>query len=103
MADSNPPLSVRVADFLEMVATRIREMSVDRAAVGVTWAAIGVILVVAAVTAIFWLLVGIFRILGALIGTETAYAVVGLVLILVGAFVWSRRFPEDATSEQERP
>ena len=101
MAESNPPLSARIADFLEMVANRIRELSVDRAATGITWAAIGLILVVAGVTAVFWLLVGIFRVLGTLIGTETAYAVVGLALILVGAFVWSRRFPQDRTSQQE--
>jgi len=101
MADSNPPLSARIADFLEVLANRIRELSVDRAATGITWAAIGLILLVTGVMVIFWLLVGIFRALGTLIGTETAYAVVGLVLILVGAFVWSRRFPQDQASQQE--
>lgn len=101
MADTNPPLSSRVADFLELIANRIRELSVDRAATGITWAAIGIILVAVAFMAVFWLLVGIFRALGTLIGTETAYAVVGLILILVGAFVWSRRYPQDRASEQE--
>lgn len=101
MSEQNPPLSVRVADGLEQVATKIREMSVDRAALAITWAAVGVILFVAGVTAVIWLLVGIFRALGTLMGTETAYAVVGLVLILVGAFVWSRRYPQDKPSQQE--
>ena len=105
MADSNPPLSARLADLLETIATRIREMSVDRAATGITWAAIGVIALFAGLTALFWLLVGIFRILGTLMGTETAYAVVGLLLILAGALVWSRRYPQDRaqdhTSKQE--
>lgn len=101
MSDQNPPLSARVADGLEQVATKIRELSVDRAALAITWAAVGVILVVAAVMAVVWLLVGIFRALGTLMGTETAYAVVGLVLILVGAFVWSRRYPQDRPSQQE--
>ncbi|MCL1597581.1 MAG: hypothetical protein M3094_00225 [Actinomycetia bacterium] len=101
MVEPNPPLSARVADFLEMVANRIRELSVDRAATGITWAAIGLIIVVTSVMAVFWLLVGIFRALGTLIGTETAYAAVGLILILVGAFIWSRRFPQDRTSQQE--
>jgi len=80
-------------------------MTVDRAATGVTSTAIGVIAVVAGFMAIFWLLVGIFRILGTLMGTETAYAVVGLILILVGAILWSRRYPQDkkqdTTSHQE--
>ena len=101
MSEQQPSLSVRVADGLEQVATKVREMSVDRAAVAVTWAAVGVILLVAATTALVWLLVGIFRALGTLMGTETAYAVVGLVLILVGAFVWSRRYPQDRPSQQE--
>jgi len=101
MTESNPPLSVRIADFLEMIANRVREMSVDRAASAITWAAVGVILLVTAVIVVFWLLVGIFRALGTLIGQETAYVVVGLVLVLVGAFVWSRRYPQDRASQQE--
>lgn len=101
MAEPNPPLSTRVADLLELLANRIRELSVDKAAMGITWAAVGLILLVAGIVAIFWLLVGIFRALGTLIGTETAYAVVGLILILAGAFVWSRRYPQDRPSQQE--
>ncbi len=101
MSDQNPPLSTRVADGLEQIATKIRELSVDRAALAITWAAVGVVLVVAALTAVLWLLVGIFRALGTLMGTETAYAVVGLILILVGAFVWSRRYPQDRPTQQE--
>ncbi len=105
MADSHQPLSARVADLLETVATRVRETSVDKAASGITWAAIGLIAVFLGATAVLWLLVGIFRILGTLMGTETAYAVVGLLLILVGALVWSRRYPQDrkrnSTSQQE--
>jgi hypothetical protein len=102
MSEQNPSISVRVADGLEQVATKIRELSVDRAAVAITWAAVGLILLVAGITAVVWLLVGIFRALGTLLGDiNTAYAVVGLVLILGGAFVWSRRYPQDRTSQQE--
>ena len=101
MPEQNPSIPVRVADGLEQLATKIRELTVDRAAVAVTWAAVAVMLVAGAITAIIWLLVGIFRALGTLMGTETAYAVVGLILILVGAFVWSRRYPQDRPSQQE--
>jgi hypothetical protein len=101
MPEQNQSIPVRVADGLEQLATKIRELTVDRVAVAVTWAAVAVILTAAAITAIIWLLVGIFRALGTLMGTETAYAVVGLVLILVGAFVWSRRYPQDKPSQQE--
>lgn len=101
MPEQNPSIPVRVADGLEQLATKIREMTVDRAAVAVTWAAVGVIAFMAGVTAVIWLLVGIFRALGTLMGTETAYTVVGLILILVGAFVWSRRYPQDRSAQQE--
>ena len=100
MAEPTPPLSVRVADFLEQVATRIRELSVDRAANAITWAAVGLILFIGGLLAVIWLLVGIFRVLGTLMGQETAYAVVGVLLILVGAFVWSRRYPQDRTPQE---
>ncbi|MGI9584659.1 MAG: hypothetical protein ACR2N7_03620, partial [Acidimicrobiia bacterium] len=76
MAQTNPPLSARIADLLELIATKVREMTVDRAATAVTWAAIAILLIAGAVMAAFWLLVGIFRALGTLMGTETAYAVV---------------------------
>ncbi len=100
MPQSHPPLSARIADYLELIAVKVREMTVDRAATAVTWTAVAMILVVGAVMAVFWLLVGIFRALGTLIGTETAYAVVGVVLIIIGAFVWSRRYPQDQTPQE---
>lgn len=100
MDEPTQPLSVRVADYLEMIATRIRELSVDRAANAITWTAVGLILFVGALLVLIWLLVGIFRILGTLMGQETAYAVVGVLLILVGAFVWSRRYPQDRTPQE---
>ena len=98
--NSNQPLSARVADQLESVATKIREMTVDRAANAVTWAAVGLVLFVGVLLAVIWLLVGIFRILGTLMGVETAYAVVGVLLIIIGAFVWSRRYPQDQTPQE---
>jgi len=102
MADPIPPLSARIADLLEMIATKVREMSVDRAAVAITWTAVALLLFTAGVMAIFWLLVGIFRALGALMGDiETAYAVVGIILIIAGAVIWVRRYPQDRTPHEE--
>lgn len=102
MADSTPPLSARIADLLEMIATKVREMSVDRAAVAITWTAVALLLITAGFMAIFWLLVGIFRALEALMGDiETAYVVVGIILIIAGAFVWIRRYPQDREPREE--
>lgn len=95
MADSTQPLSARIADTLELIATKVREMTVDRVATAITWIAVGIILLAAIAMALFWLLVGIFRALGALMGMETAYAVVGAILIIAGAIIWVRRYPQD--------
>jgi hypothetical protein len=100
MPQSKTPLPARIADYLELIAVKIREMTVDRAATAVTWTAVAVVLVIGAIMAVFWLLVGIFRALGTLIGTETAYVAVGVVLIIIGAFVWSRRYPQDRTPQE---
>ncbi|MEZ5175065.1 MAG: hypothetical protein R2823_02515 [Acidimicrobiia bacterium] len=95
MAETKQPLSARIADLLEMIATKVRAMTVDRAAVAITWIAVGLIVLTAMSMALFWLLVGMFRALGALMGQETAYAVVGAVLLVGGAIVWIRRYPQD--------
>jgi uncharacterized membrane protein len=100
MAESNAPLSVRIADLLEEIAAKIRSLSVDRAANVITWGAIALLLFTGAMLVVIWLLVGIFRLLGTLIGTETAYAVVGLILIFIGAFIWARRYPQDRTPQE---
>ena len=101
MADSTQPLSARIADTLETVATKVREMTVDRVATAITWIAVGLILFAAIAMALFWLTVGIFRALGALMGMETAYAVVGAILIIVGAIIWVRRYPQDRSPRSE--
>jgi len=101
MTEQNANVSARIADGLEHVATKIREFTVDRAAVGITWAAVGLLLIVGGVIAVYWLLVGIFRALGTLIGMESAYALVGSFLIIAGAVAWSRRYPQDRPSQKE--
>jgi predicted phage tail protein len=101
MPEPKQPLSARIADLLEMIATKIREMTVDRAAVAVTWIAVGVVLLAAVSMALFWLAVGIFRALGALIGMEAAYVLVGVILIIGGAILWIKRYPQDRNGQQE--
>jgi hypothetical protein len=88
----------KIADFLEQLATRIRSLTVDRASLAVTWTAIGLVVGTVAALAVIWLLVGFFRALGALIGQELAYVVVGGILLIAGVLVWTKRFPEDETT-----
>lgn len=91
----------KVADFFEDLATKIRSLTVDRASMAITWMALGIVIASIAFLIVLWLLVSLFRALGELMGVETAYAVVGGILIVVGALLWSRRFPKDAKSKQE--
>jgi drug/metabolite transporter superfamily protein YnfA len=84
----------KIADFLESTAQKIRAMTVDRVRNVARWTALGFLLVVLAFTAVLFLLIGIFRALGELIGVTTAYAAVGGLFIVIGAFLWSRRIPK---------
>ena len=99
---SRPPdLPSRIADFLEDLATRVRSLTVDRVANGVTWTAVGIVLAMTGFLMLFWLLVAGFRALGTWIGQELAYAVVGVVLVIVGTVLWVLRFPKDAGGAEE--
>jgi len=103
MAEPAAPrdLPGRIADLLEELATRIRSMTVDRAANGVTRTAVGIVLAMLGFLIVFWILVAGFRALGNLIGQELAYAVVGVVLVIAGAVLWSLRFPKQGSGPDE--
>ena len=88
----------KIADFLEQTATRIRSVTVERASVAITWTALGLVLATISVLAVIWLLIGFFRALGTLMDQELAYAVVGGILLLIGVFLWMKRFPKDETT-----
>jgi len=88
----------KIADLLEKTATRIRALTVERASVAVTWTALALVIATLAIIAVIWLLIGFFRALGTLMGQELAYAVVGGILLVVGVFLWMKRFPKDETT-----
>lgn len=100
MAEPQSDYPTRIADFLEDIAARIRSMTVDRVANAVTWTAVGIVLATMAFLIVFWLLIGLFRAVGELIGQEAAYAITGVLLILLGIVLWSIRFAK-GTNEQE--
>ena len=81
----------KIADYLETTAQKIRAMTVDRVRNVARWTALSLLLAVLGLVAVVFLLIGIFRILGELIGVKTAYAAIGGLFVLVGAFLWSRR------------
>ena len=91
----------RVAGMLESVADKVRSLTVDRIATAVRWIAMGPILTVLFLLAVFFLLVGLFRIGGEVVGgTRLIYAIVGGLFVLGALFLWSRRF--DETEDDQR-
>lgn len=89
----------KIADLLETIAVRVREMTVDRIASATKWTAVGIVLAVMGLVATFFLLVGLTRLLGELIGFETTYAIVGGLFVILGMFLWRRRTPKPASEE----
>ena len=90
----------RIAEQLESVAARVRSMTTDRMATAVKWIAVGPVLTVLGVLAIFFLLIGLFRIGGELIGVRAFYAIVGGLFVLGALFLWSKRNPKPEDENQ---
>jgi uncharacterized membrane protein len=93
----------KIADFLESTAQKIRAMTVDKVRGVAKWTALGLILAVLAFLLILFLFIGIFRLLGELIGVKTTYAAVGGLFVVVGAFLWSKRIPKSDTESDDTP
>ncbi len=91
----------KIADFLEDIAKRIRAMTVDRVRNVAKWTALSMVLMVLAFLAVLFLLIALFRVVGELIGVELAYAVIGGLFVLVGAFLWRQRLPKQPSKETE--
>lgn len=83
----------KIANVLEAIALRIRAMTVDRVRMVAKWAGLSLVLAVLALLLVLFLSIGVFRLLGELIGVRTAYAAFGGLFLVAGAFLWSRRTP----------
>ena len=83
--------SVRLADFLEGIAQKARELTVDRLAKGITMAAVGMGVMVLALLALTFLSVALFRLIALGVGETLAYTILGGLFLVVGWFVWRKR------------
>ena len=86
--------AAKFADLLEQVATKIREMTVDRVRTGVTLTGLGII---AASLGLMTVGFGIWAIVGALeipLTTAGAFGVFGVVLLGGGGYMWFKRNEE---------
>lgn len=97
----------RIADLLESIATRIRALTVDKVARGITFVTLGFVAFVLVSMAFVFLLVGMFRIVEELVfkacdcgaAMEISYAAVGGLFLLLGALLWTRRTKHDDPEE----
>lgn len=89
----------QIADLLERTATRVREMTVDRIAGYMKWTAVGLVIAMIAFVLVVFLLIGLFRWLGELIGVEAAFAVVGGLFVVVGMLLWRQKNPDQAKEQ----
>ena len=86
---------VKIADTLESVAGKARSLTVDKAENIGTWVATGTILFFIAVLAVIFLLIGLSRLLGEVVGTEVAYAIIGGLFLIGSWLVWRQRDPKE--------
>lgn len=103
--------SKRIPDMLEAATDKVRSLTVDRAARVFKWVSLGVVITGLALLALFFLLVGLARIVEGLIGhacgdcswaMEVAYAAIGGLFLLFGVLLWvartRRKDPEESTT-----
>lgn len=83
--------AARFADLLEQVAIKVRSMTVDRIARWIKVAGLGILAAALALTALIFLGWAIFGALEIPLTTAGAFAVIGLVLAVVGGVLWFTR------------
>ena len=86
--------AARFADLVERIADRARALTVDRIAKGVTLTALGLGVVLLAVTAVILACIGLFRLLALGVGAPGAYTIFGGLFLAAGWFTWKKRIPE---------
>lgn len=90
----------RIAGALESVADTARSLTVDKAANVIKWAALAIVLAALGLAALIFFLIGLFRILGEVLGNqEIAYAVVGGLFLIVVALLLRFRSREPEIEE----
>ena len=82
---------VKLADLLEGFAGKARALTVDRVAQWTKMLALGMVATTLGFLAILFLIIGLFRLLSSVIGVTPAYAVLGGIFLVAGAFLWIMR------------
>ena len=86
--------AARFADLLEQVATKVREMTVDRVRTAVTLTGLGILAAALGLMTVVFLVWAIFGALEIPLTTAGAFAVFGVVLLAGGSYMWFKRNEE---------
>jgi len=81
----------RFAEFLESIALKVRAMTVDRVARVLRLTALGLVVASLGIMALVFLLLTVYGALEIPLGPDGAFAVLALILLIGGVFMWSRR------------
>lgn len=82
---------LRLAEFLESIATRVRALTVDRANKVVRLATLGVVAAALALMALVFLALTIYQALEIPLRPWGAFGVIAGIFVLAGMFLWSKR------------
>lgn len=91
--------AARFADLLEQVATKVREMTIDRIAHAIKLTGLGILAAALALTAVVFLVWTIFGALEIPLTTAGAFAVFGVVLAVAGGIMWFQRSRDDTRND----
>jgi LPXTG-motif cell wall-anchored protein len=86
--------AAKFADLLEQVATKIREMTVDRARTAVTLTGLGIIAASLGLMTVVFVIWAVFGALEIPLTTAGAFGVFGVVLLGGGGYMWFKRNEE---------
>ena len=95
--------AAKFADLLELVATRVRELTVDRITKAIHLGGLGILAATLAFVGMAFLIYAIFGALEIPLTTAGAWAVFGTVLAVTGGVLWLQRIkktPEESAEEQ---
>lgn len=84
-------LAARFAEILEQIAIKVRSLTVDRVARGIRVTGLGILAASLGLSALLFLFLAIFGALEIPLTTAGAFAVVGVVLVGAGTYLWLKR------------
>jgi hypothetical protein len=84
-------LAARFAEILEQVAIKVRSLTVDRVARVLRLTGLGILAATLGFSALLFLLLAMFGALEIPLTTAGALAVIGVVLVGAGSYLWMKR------------